>query len=185
MLHAFRRPISRICHSQPRWTGVRIGDPRPGKSTHFIQATRSDLVDELIWGKAAISLSADSHDFDSQVGFFYVTDRTVNESKYLLRLALSLVEQTVGLWSLFTPDRFNHRRACAVKLLVHNMATSGIFRIASDYFPLFVLLSILHSIWQFSEMVLPFLFQGRMWSASISLKAKRLLHIGQVPLCFS
>lgn len=56
-------------------------------------------------------------------------------------------------------------------------------RILAVYFPLFILLSILQSIWQFSGIVLPLLLHGRIWSASISSMLNCFWHIGQIPFC--
>ena len=53
------------------------------------------------------------------------------------------------------------------------------------HFPDFLLLSSLHSIWQFSALVFPPSCQGVMWSPSISSISKCSLHTGQMPFCRS
>src|SRR5690554_1407389 len=56
---------------------------------------------------------------------------------------------------------------------------------STSYFPLFIRLSSLHNIWQFSADVFPPSCQGVMWSASISESSKCSPHFTQIPFCLS
>ena len=57
--------------------------------------------------------------------------------------------------------------------------------VMTSYFPDFLRLSGLHSIWQFSEVVLPPLYHGSIWSPSISSISKCFSHFLQIPFCLS
>ena len=57
--------------------------------------------------------------------------------------------------------------------------------VAVHHFPLFLLLSSLHNIWQFSALVCPPKCQGVMWSASISSILYSSVQTGQIPFCLS